>query len=253
MSLSIRPGLSDDHIYDFCKRASRLSLSQIIDQVAVNEELTQSRHRQFTVAISFYPRREYEAEYNVGPKEILRAFASRFPLALKKEMAMELKKLQADLKTHLSNLGKGRAETRPGNEGRNEDEDGDANGRDDESEHGDGDASANKKVQQQKQMTSYDDDDEDKGPRGEYDDEGLEAEFAKNKDVVDEDNSSLSDEENSTPPPQAKSFKEVLSEVTNLFLKNLPSASSFLADEQQARFELEVRSRDRSSFFAMFI
>ncbi len=46
------------------------------------------------------------------PTEILGVFAARFPLALKKEIAMELKKLQADLKSHLSDLGKGRAEAR---------------------------------------------------------------------------------------------------------------------------------------------
>ncbi|KAG5220230.1 RNA polymerase largest [Salix suchowensis] len=88
-------------------------LSQIIDNVTVKERLKvegETRRTEFSVKLSFFPQEEYEAEYDVEPSEIMGCFASKFPLLLKKEMQLEMKRLDADLKSQIAELGKGKKE-----------------------------------------------------------------------------------------------------------------------------------------------
>ena len=94
MTMKVRKGVSADDIALFCKRASRLTLSQIVDLVTVKERLVvegDARRTRFAVNLAFFPRDEYAAEYDVEPAEILAAFATRFPLTLTQELQAELK------------------------------------------------------------------------------------------------------------------------------------------------------------------
>ncbi len=233
MTMSVQPGYTENDIQAFCKRASRLSLSQVVDKVLVNEQLAKTRRRQFTVSIHFYPKEEYREEYGVTPTEILGVFAARFPLALKKEIAMELKKLQADLKSHLSELGKGRAEARPSGDAGDEDDVGEV-AADADSEHGDGDAGDAKRARQGKEMTTYESDDDDSGPLGEYDDAAIEAEHENSSD------DEYSDEGVDDEEIREKTVAELVGKVREDFFTNLKAGSAFSFNEREATFDLEV-------------
>lgn len=184
MTLPVTSSMSIARIESFCRKASRLTLSQAVDDVVVEETLVTedegaSRRRNFTVTMHLFPREQYEEEYETSPKEILNALGSAFALVLKKEIQVELKKLSNDLKNQLANVGKGHAaprEDRGGEdddedaEGGDEDEAGDAAPsklppRDDVSEVGDGDAEEEKRVRQTRQQ-SYDSDSEDEHEEG---------------------------------------------------------------------------------------
>ncbi|KAL5507950.1 hypothetical protein ACEPAH_5568 [Sanghuangporus vaninii] len=238
MTMRVRSGVDEEVIQRFCKRASRLTLSQIVDSVKVDEKLTQSRQRYFTVHISFYPKEEYREEYDVEPTEILSAFAVQFPQALSKEIQLELKKLQADLKTHLTELGRGRAEARAETEVEN---DADANvdttaANDDASGAVDGDADDEKRTLQSKQQATYESDDEEEAPFGEFDDAALEAEYEN----ADESNKKDTDVMDVDAPSKAPSQDEesLASKVRQNFIKNLKSCASFTFSDTGVTFEL---------------
>ncbi|KAI5119511.1 hypothetical protein M0805_002447 [Coniferiporia weirii] len=237
MTLHVRPDADEGELKTFCKRASRLTLSQIVDKVEVDEQLASTRRRQFSVSVSFYPRKEYQEEYDVEPTEILSAFNTRFPLLLKKEIMLELKKLQADIKSHLADVGRGKAETQAEND--DEEEGAAAVVNDNVSEVGDGDADDEKRARQTKQIATYDSDDEsDSVPQGEYDDAAFDAEFAdgaldENADAVSKDDSSSS----TGDAPEAQ-----MTEVRSNFFKNLKSATAFTFSDSGVRFDLEFGS-----------
>ena len=244
MTLNVRPDVDEEVVRRFCKRASRLTLSQIVDTVRVDEKLTPNRQKFFTVDISFYPKDEYEEEYDVELSEILLAFGIQFPQALRKEIQLELKKLQADLKTHLSELGHGRAEARARAGGENDDDGAGAaadrpRGNDGASEAGDGDADDEKRARQSKQQATYGSDEEEPEPGfGEFDDAALEAEYenvgdgaGKDADAMDVDAPTKTDGQGGEP---------TLSKVRQKFMENLKSCSSFRFSDAGVSFDLIV-------------
>lgn len=184
MTLPVASAMSVSEIDAFCKKASRLTLSQLVDNVIVEETLMMeegARRRNFRVTTNLFPRDQYEQEYRTSPKEILHALGAAFGIILKKEIQVELKKFNADLKAQISNVGKAQAapqERGAAEDGDNEDvegannEDTAADGkiagssgeelppRDDASEVGDGDAEEEKRIRQTRQM-SYESDSED--------------------------------------------------------------------------------------------
>ncbi|KAI0774421.1 beta and beta-prime subunits of DNA dependent RNA-polymerase [Fomes fomentarius] len=227
MTMKVRPNTPPSAINSFCKRASRLTLSHVVDKVTVTEQLVlkgESRSKEFKIDLEFYPRAEYEEEYNVTPFEIMAAFATKFPLIFKKELQVELKKLDADLKSQRTELGKGRAVREQTGQAAADEEEGEDTGnrrRDDDdetSEIGDGDATTSKMKRQRKEQATYDEDDEDEGDAdegGELDDMDIEAAYASSpEDDVDTDQT--------TPMSEAEH-----SRVEALFMDNLPSATSF--------------------------
>lgn len=238
MTMRVRPGVFLEDVDAFCKTASRLVLSQVVDSVKVKERLSvngDARRTEFTIDISFFPREEYQAEYDVQPSEILAAFGTRFPLILKKEIQTDIKKLDADLRTQISELGKAktvkdRISTRGGEEGDDED----TGRKDEESEAGDGDADDAKHSRQKKEQTSYDSDEDDEGVEA-YDDDALEAEFtdgdAKHAPDDGEDVVNLVDD-----------LEEQIETVTDLFKENLHHATSFEFRESGCTIQLEVYS-----------
>ncbi|KAH9077239.1 beta and beta-prime subunits of DNA dependent RNA-polymerase [Lactarius deliciosus] len=153
MTITIAKGVSVDQADAFARRASRVTISQVVDKVN-----NQARRKQFTIDISF----------EVSPLQLV-----------------EMRKLAADLKSQIADLGKGRAAPR-GEEGTSAaagvgEEDADAEepptrrDDDEDSEVGDGDASREKRHRQKQQQTSYEsDEDEDEDGDGDVNLEPLE-------------------------------------------------------------------------------
>ncbi|KAI0775964.1 beta and beta-prime subunits of DNA dependent RNA-polymerase [Trametes elegans] len=230
MTMMIRSGVASTDMDKFCKRASRLAVSHIVDKVTVTEQLVlngESRSKEFKIDLVFYPRSEYEQEYGVSPIEILASFATKFPLIFKKELQVELKKLDADLKSQRTELGKGRvvrehqgaadAAEEEGEDPKRRQRDDD----DDASEVGDGDATTSKMKRQRKEQATYEDEDEDDEEAddgGELGDMDIEAAYASSSDE-DEDMDTTADPDTSLAAERER--------VEGLFMENLPSATSF--------------------------
>ncbi|RDB19957.1 DNA-directed RNA polymerase I subunit rpa1 [Hypsizygus marmoreus] len=239
MTMKVRAGTSSEDIDLFCKRASRAKLSQIVDNVTVKERMVsegQARRTRFTVDIQFFPKEEYEAEYDVEPAEILAAFATRFPLTLKKEIQAEMKRLDADLRSQIAELGKGKKVASGGGEDE-EDDEAEAPRRrkdaDEESEVGDGDADDEKRARQKKEQATYESDESDVEDAEEFGDEAIEAEFASDIDSE--------DEEKRIKQKDNASFKSQVKKIGDIFMSHVQHATSFGFTESGCQFQLEFR------------
>ncbi|KAH7916295.1 hypothetical protein BJ138DRAFT_1219726 [Hygrophoropsis aurantiaca] len=225
MTIDILSGVSQLDIDSFCKMASRLSLSQVVDTVTVKERLTaqgEARRTEFVIDMAFFPAEEYKEEYGAVPLDILAAFGTKFPLILKKEIQNEMKKLDADLKAQINQLGKGKVTREGANRDDDEQEDDEGvaaqnNGDDDKSERGDGDADDAKRARQQKEQTSYESDEESES--GEYDDAAIEAAFASDE--------KESEHEGEKKLGHRRSLREESKMVEELFIDNFKQATSF--------------------------
>lgn len=249
MTITVAKGISKDQADAFARRASRLTLSQVIERVTVEERLTvnsQARRKQFTIDIVFYPEREYRAEFDAFPMELVQAFGNRFPLILKHEIQLEIKRLVAELKRQADEIGKG--SSMPQGEGgassgvghAEEDVDADAGepaprrDDDDESEAGDGDASMEKRQRQKQQQTSYESEgDEDTEDDIEPPDAEMETASALDAEVP-------GTEELEKKHRKKPKLKEVVSQVKQAFLENFPSATSFDFSSSRCNIVLEV-------------
>lgn len=217
MKLEIRPEVTDEQLEHFCKEASRVTLSQVVEEVTVDERLSSkteesgnSRDKLYTVNLSLYPRAEYEEEFRTSLDQILRSFGGSFIPIFDKEISKALKTANKGAK--LSEIG--RAQKGGGTDGKSRTETGDdlENGDgqgalEDEmalpsnaevDEH-DGDADDARRAKQGKQATSYEDDSEDEEDNDDLgvpkDDAALEAAFADSDDEKTdrEDEADLSD------------------------------------------------------------
>ncbi|KAF7332255.1 DNA-directed RNA polymerase subunit [Mycena kentingensis (nom. inval.)] len=249
MTMLVRADVPAVEIDTFCKRASRVTLAQVVENITVREKLTvegEARRTQFTVDLALFPKAECLEEYDIEPAEILACFAGKFPLRLKKEMQSELKKLDADLRSQIKELGQGKkAKTVAEEEEEGGDDDGEdavakAGRKDDdeESEDGDGDADDEKRARQKKQMATYDEDDENDDADAEeqaMDDDEIEAAYASDEPAPKAKSSSKSAQK-----PKGLSRKRVR-EVRDLFVKNMPFATEFAFDESRCTFQLEFR------------
>lgn len=238
MTMDVVPGISDADVTTFCKKASKLVLSQIIDKVTVKERLSvqgDARRREFSVDLSFYPEEEYVEEHDVSAAEILTVFGARFPSTLKREIQLEMKKLDADLRSQIAQLGKGKAskervvgETDADADGGEESAEraGDA-----ESEQGDADAEDTKRARQRKEQASYESDEENEE---EFDDAAIEAVYASEG----EDNAD--GKEAGDKPPGPATLREQVKVIANMFVDSFHQASNFKFSESACSFRLEV-------------
>lgn len=232
MRITVHPGRSAEEIKKFCKTASRLTLSQVVESVVVTEKLVAEqghRNKVFTVKINFFPEEEYRAEYDITPAEIKKSFGIKFAQVMKKEIQIELKKLDADLKNQISALGKGKAEREPRNgggaaTGEAEDNEPAAPADDGASEVGEGDADTAKRARQQEEQVSYESDEE---SDEELDDEAIGDIYAQPEKKEIE-----GDEEK----PKAKAPNS----VEQLFYLNLPATSSFKFSAKHCTMQLTV-------------
>lgn len=246
MSMAVRKGVALSDIDTFCKKAGRLTLAQVVDKVTVKETLTtngSSRTKDFSIDLAFYPRQDYQAEYDVEPSEILSAFGTKFPLILKKEIQNELKKLDQDIKSQLTEIGKGKAIRQRAGEaedqsGENDGEEGGRKGRDDDeaSEVGDGDATSAKRQRQTKEQATYDDDDEDDEdePMGQYDDDAIEAAYASADEDSDEEDVAMAD-------GSADDLSDQVEAIEQSFMSNFSYTKAFSFRESGCTIDLQVR------------
>lgn len=245
MTMKVRQCVPQAEIDLFCKRASRVALSQLVENVTVRETSKvegQARRTVFSIDINFFPQEEYASEYDVEPPEILNAFSVRFPLTLKKEIANEMKRLDADLRSQIAELGKGKkASTREGGDADAEEDGEEAprkkKGDDEESEIGDGDADDEKRARQKKQQATYEsDEDEDEGEgEGEFDDAEIEAAYAEDDEGMDVDSG-----EGKKKRKKPSSLEEEVDRVADSFISHLHHATSFEFTPSRCAFKLEV-------------
>lgn len=247
MSMEVTSGVSKSDVDVFCKRASKLALSQLVDSVTVKERLTvqsDARRTEFLIDITFFPAEEYTNEYDILPEEVLAVFGTKFPLIFKKEIQLEMKKLDADLKSQIAQLGKGKTSKEPVvGEVEAEDDGGDGPGHgkddDDRSEQGDGDAVDAKRARQQKEQASYESDED--GERDELDDAAIEAVYASDADNGE-------GEGNDDKIGRRTTIHHQTQIVADSFTKNFPQATSFTFKESRCSIRLEVRDIDILSF-----
>lgn len=235
MTMAVRLGISLSDIDAFCKKASRLVLSQVVDSITVKQRLTvdgDAKCTKFTIDIAFFPREEYEAEYDVEPSEILTVFATKFPLILKREIQADMKKLDSDLRSQITELGKAktvkdRISVRGGDEGEDEEGTGGNKDDDDNSEVGDGDAGDVKRSRQKKEQTSYESDEDVEA----YDDDAIEAEFVEeDRNEVDGDGEKV----------DAEDLDDQATTVADLFKGNFHHATQFSFNEGGCNIQLQV-------------
>ena len=239
MSMTVRQGVSAESINLFCRGANRVTLSQIVDNVTVRESLWtegEARRIRFAVDVNFYPREEYQEEHGLEPSEILAAFRFMFPVILKKEIVVELKKLDADMKSQIAQLGIGKRFSNSGEGEDEEDEEGPVKTKgDDEESVGDADADDEKRARQKKQQATYESDSENEDVEdiAEYDDDAIEAEYA---------DADLTPDLTDTVTKKSKttSLESLLAEVPENFQRILQQCTSFDFDATKCSFTLEV-------------
>ncbi|KAL4076163.1 hypothetical protein J3A83DRAFT_4357265 [Scleroderma citrinum] len=244
MTMDAVPGTSEKDIQIFCKRASKLALSQIVDNVTVKERLivkNETRYTEFQVDMQFFPEEEYLSEYDVEAVEILSVFGTQFPLILKREVQLEMKKLDADLRRQIDQLGKGKAireavvgEAAETEEGGMEGGGGGKKGADDESEQGDGDVEDAKHALRMKEQSSYESDEESDA----FDDDAIEAAYGSDKEGSDMNGVQGSKRRLGRPT----TLRDQIEVVADLFENNFNQASSFEFTTSSCSFKLEFSS-----------
>lgn len=113
MKFPIRPGVSDDEFARFIKRTARLYLSQVVDEVVVQERLTRAGNNQllkvYDIRIQLYPADEYCAEYSIKVETVFKSIVRMFVPTLDRAIRRELKTRESDLKNQLAEIGKGKS------------------------------------------------------------------------------------------------------------------------------------------------
>ncbi|KAI9472443.1 MAG: hypothetical protein EXX96DRAFT_584119 [Benjaminiella poitrasii] len=184
MLLPLRPETSPKRASQFCKAASRLTLAQLVDNVAVTERTTAKtasnnyrRTKTYSIRLNLFNENEYNEEYRVTAKKVKEVLSSSFLKDLEELIRRDLK----DTKK-VEDISKAHKLSRSGdNENENEDL-GDAVAQDtsyDSDPDAEGDAKAARVSAQNKQQASYDEPDEDDAVADEVDKtlEDEEAEF----------------------------------------------------------------------------
>jgi DNA-directed RNA polymerase I subunit RPA1 len=216
-----------------------LNLSHLVEDVTVTEHL---RHRNelrvkiFTVKIKFFPWKECQETHHVNSPAIIDAI-TRLAAILKRDITMEYRRLEADLKGQIANIGKGMA----ANEWSADEEDSEGNEKEDRevSEVGDGDADEEKRKAQGQEQTTYD---EEEGDDAEEDDgvDPIPTDEAMEAATDGEEESRSEDKGMDLDASQWKVQKGEIESAFTLSLPLVPDSLKF--DETDGlRFELEVR------------
>ncbi|KZT29285.1 beta and beta-prime subunits of DNA dependent RNA-polymerase [Neolentinus lepideus HHB14362 ss-1] len=250
MTMTTRADAPIEEVEAFCKNASRLALSQVVDHVTVQESLTvngAARNKQYTIDIGFFPEDEYRSEYDVEPREILAAFGSRFPQLLKKEIMREMKKLDTDLKGQISVLGKGTAVKERVPAPTDDDEDGGAagGGKDDDQRSELDEVEDEKNAKKKQQHATYESDDDGDVDMDELDDAAIEAAYADNDEPMEDEGPQLQ-------VSKSESLLAQISAVEKNFMDNFSRLTSFKFTESHCVIELMVSGLLKWSFEADF-
>ncbi|GAA6061623.1 hypothetical protein JCM10212_000965 [Sporobolomyces blumeae] len=260
MNLPILASVSDSSLKTFCQASTRLTLSQVVDDVTVLERLSPktaetnySRQKTYTVRLNLFPRADYEAEYSIKPEQIAAGICRTFVPMLDKAILKEIKQNDKEIKSQAGDMGKGKRTSSKGGKSSGADEDGageeDAGvvGRDD-GEEIDGDADDERRQRQGDEEAGYDEDPED-AEEEEDAEEALEAKFKEDEDAdsSDEDDSDADSEDEEVV---AKRTKAESIERIKAFERRVGESSRYISkltfDKEQGEFcefELEFSSQ----------
>ncbi|GJN87219.1 hypothetical protein Rhopal_000164-T1 [Rhodotorula paludigena] len=260
MNLPILEAVSDSRLKTFCQSSTRLTLSQCLDNVVVEERLTPktsdnnyTRSKLYTVRLNLFPRADYEAEYSVSSEQILAGIARTFVPLLDKAISKEIKQNDKENVREAAEM-KGKA-VRKGGKGKTSGADEDGAGEEDagvvgrgDGEEIDGDADDERRGRQADDEQTYDDEDEE-GDAAVDAEEELEAKFQSAGDS-DADDDDSSDDEDEDPAAQARRSKAESLERMKLFERRVPGTSRFVnkltfdkEDGEWSEFELEFSSQ----------
>lgn len=260
MNLPILEAVTDERLKTFCQSSTRLTLSQVVDDVTVEERLTPktsesnySRLKLYTVRLNLFPREDYEAEYSISSEQILAGITRTFVPLLDKAITKEIKTNDRETRSQAADMGRGKkVSKRGGGKSTGADEDGDGEpdagvvGRD-EGEEIDGDADDERRGRQGDDEQTYDDDEDSDADVGVDAEEELEAKFRSDKEDSDDDSSD--DEDASDPAALARKSKAESLERMKQYERRVPETSRFINklvfDKKEGgscEFELEVRS-----------
>ncbi|GAA5886048.1 hypothetical protein JCM5296_007073 [Sporobolomyces johnsonii] len=259
MQLPILDTVSDARLKTFCQSSTRLTLSQVVDDVTVFERLTPktaesnySRQKLYTVRLNLFPRADYEAEYSIRSEQILAGITRTFVPLLDKAILKEIKKNDREIKSQAGDVGRGKKISKRGGQGSSgADEDGAGEedaavvGRDD-GEEIDGDADDERRGRQTNEETSYEsDEDEDVEDSEEA---AFEAKYKDSKDQESSDDDSDDDSEDEEVVAK-RSKAESVARMRELE-KRVPDTSRYVQkltfdkeDGQWCEFELEFSSQ----------
>ncbi|KDE04774.1 hypothetical protein MVLG_04828 [Microbotryum lychnidis-dioicae p1A1 Lamole] len=182
MQLPILANVSEANLATFCQDSTRLTLSQVVDEVTVRETLSakteannHSRQKLYTIRLDLFPREDYEKEHAIEAEQILACIERQFVYLLDKAILKEVKQNDRENKSQASSLGKGTKVNKAGGRARTEgdENEGDAAGDEElpapyrersgaEEEDGeDADADDAKRGKRMNDEQEYEDDDDD--------------------------------------------------------------------------------------------
>lgn len=115
MQLPIISTIAYSRLRTFCQASTRLTLSQIIDEVTVQERLTSksarnnySRQKLYTVRLQMFPQADVVAEHSISPEHILVGIQRTFVPLLDKAILKEIKQNDKEIKSQAGDVGKSR-------------------------------------------------------------------------------------------------------------------------------------------------
>ncbi|CAB5372246.1 unnamed protein product [Rhizophagus irregularis] len=98
MTLPLRNHVSNEEAEKFCQEISKLNLAEVIEQMTVYEQIarrdadsTTIRKKMYTIHMKFYPKHEYEEEFNIVPRNIEDAIELNFIRHLESFIKKEVK------------------------------------------------------------------------------------------------------------------------------------------------------------------
>ena len=201
MKIPFLSSIVEDKQKSFVKSTTRLNLSQVVDNVVVQERLTSktaansySRKKLYAVTLNLFPPAEYTSEYSTSLLEIASSIETSFLPALTKQIVKERKALVRQAKAQAADIGVGHAAAvaRDVAELGEQEEDAPLKTVDMDAAAADGDADDDRRAAQGDQDQNYDDSDNESVldvEAGAMDEEALEAAFARDgsDDDADED------------------------------------------------------------------
>lgn len=112
MQLPILDTVTDEELKTFCQSSSRLTLSQVIDEVTVKEHLSSksaqnhySRQKLYTIRLAFYPREDYTSEYSIDAEKILRGIHNTFVPTLDNIIRRERRQMEKQVAMQSGDVG----------------------------------------------------------------------------------------------------------------------------------------------------
>ncbi|KAK7204850.1 hypothetical protein BZA70DRAFT_248940 [Myxozyma melibiosi] len=173
MRLPVLDDVSDEQADDFSKTIARVVISELIDDVTVTERTgilpdSDITARSYTVRVKFYPRAEYESEYDVSQAmlehTVTTKFLHRLTTTVTKELKRQKKVMSSDVAGEIGKARKSKAATdeaeadtrRKANDDESDDDDDD----DDDDENDDGDATNERLKSRTKEVSAYEEPDD---------------------------------------------------------------------------------------------